>query len=93
VHTTARVKALSSELKIKLHYIPAGKTDQLQPLDIKIFGVLKGYSKAIFINKRNSFYDDPFENKLSACQSFLTAWEKLLVNSIKDSFMHFQVEE
>ena len=41
-HKGEEVNQKAQELNIELHYIPPGCTDILQPLDIRIFGVLKG---------------------------------------------------
>jgi hypothetical protein len=40
-HCTARINAVARELRILLVFIPAGQTDMYQPLDRRIFGILK----------------------------------------------------
>jgi hypothetical protein len=37
-HRTMDVKAFAVQLRITLHYIPAGEADQIQPLELLIFG-------------------------------------------------------
>ena len=43
-HRSGKVKAKALELGIELIFIPPGSTDELQPLDRKVFGVLKAYA-------------------------------------------------
>jgi hypothetical protein len=47
-HRTPTVREVASSLNIELHYIPAGATDSLQPLDRLIFGVLKSHARRLF---------------------------------------------
>jgi hypothetical protein len=44
-HRTAAVRATAAELKIDLIFIPPGCTDRVQPLDRRVFGVLKAYAR------------------------------------------------
>ena len=43
-YRTDTVKQLAEALNIKLYFIPPGYTDLVQPLDVKVFGALKGTS-------------------------------------------------
>lgn len=43
-HKVTKIEQKAQELNIILHYIPPGRTDELQPLDIRIFGGLKSIS-------------------------------------------------
>jgi hypothetical protein len=47
-HRTLDVKQFAARLNIELLYIPAGATDQLQPLDRMVFGALKSASWCLF---------------------------------------------
>ena len=44
-HRTEAVKAGAAAHNIKLYDIPAGHTDSLQPLDIKVFAALKAKAR------------------------------------------------
>ena len=44
-HLKEEVRQKASNLKIQLHFIPAGTTDFMQPLDIKVFGCLKAAAR------------------------------------------------
>jgi hypothetical protein len=47
VHRSAEIKQYAAELGIRLWFIPAGHTDELQPLDRAVFGAIK----ALFCGK------------------------------------------
>jgi hypothetical protein len=47
-HRTAQVRATAADLKIDLIFIPPGCTDRVQPLDRRVFGVLKAYARQIW---------------------------------------------
>jgi hypothetical protein len=42
VHRSSETKAHAASLGIRLWFIPAGHTDELQPLDRAVFGAMKG---------------------------------------------------
>jgi hypothetical protein len=41
VHRSAEIKQYAAELGIRLWFIPAGRTDELQPLDRVVFGAIQ----------------------------------------------------
>jgi len=75
-HRTMDVKALAVQLGITLHYIPAGGTDQFQPLDLLIFGALKSTPGALFLQR---IRDRPRDKvtKPEAVQMLRWAWMHL----------------
>ena len=87
VHISERVKACAHNLNIKLYVIPAGMTDELQPLDRKIFGPLKAFVHSLFRKKVRESIDSEIKLK-DACQNFIRAWERLSPDLIEDSFSH-----
>ena len=50
-HRNARVKTAAQEANVNLEFIPAGRTDTLQPLDYRIFGPLKQSARSRFDDK------------------------------------------
>lgn len=88
-HVSDDVKQLASELNIKLYLIPAGMTDELQPLDKKIFGPMKTFARKLF---RLRCKDNPNlkRTKKDACQDMVRAWERLHEELIIDSFEHLK---
>ena len=73
-HLTDDVLKLAKELNIKLHLIPAGMTDELQPLDKKIFGPMKTFARKLF---RLRYKDDNEKRrtKRDACEDMVRSWE------------------
>ena len=91
-HITNNVKKACDELNIKLHLIPAGMTDELQPLDKKIFGPMKAYARYLFRNRFKNIETDKREErrtKKDACQDMVCAWERLSADTIQGAFEHF----
>jgi hypothetical protein len=48
VHRSDAIKKYAAKLKIKLWFIPAGHTDELQPLDRAVFGAVKSIFRRRF---------------------------------------------
>jgi hypothetical protein len=83
-HRTNQVQALAADLGITMHLIPASCTDQLQPLDRRIFGILKAKARAKFYNAIGNDPGKVFERqrnmertKIEAVQDMVAAWEEL----------------
>jgi hypothetical protein len=75
-HRTMDVKAAAASLNIQLHYVPAGMTDALQPLDRSIFGALKAHARRLF---RLRVRDNPTlrRTKQEAAQEMIIAWDMI----------------
>ena len=71
-HRTEEVRNLARNLEINLHYIPAGATDALQPLDRRVFGALKSSARRLFRQRR-----DVNRNLVDACEDLRIAWENV----------------
>ena len=76
VHRTDEIRQLAESLNIVLIFIPPGMTDQYQPLDRRIFGVLKQYLRLLW---RREYHDDPNQRftKQKAVQLLVPAWERI----------------
>ena len=73
-HRSEPVKEYAQLLNIILHFIPPGMTDEFQPLDRKIFGIVKAYAKRLYrmrIKKTGKI------SKKDACQDMIQAWENI----------------
>ena len=55
-HRHEVAKNIASELNICLHFVPAGATDEYQPLDIRVFGALKAMARKAWYQV---LYQDP----------------------------------
>jgi hypothetical protein len=47
-HHTDHIREVAGQQEINLHFIPAGMTDLLQPLDRAVFGILKATARRYF---------------------------------------------
>jgi hypothetical protein len=81
-HRIQDVKELAAELNIELLDIPPGATDTLQPLDRKVFGVLKSETRRLF-RQHASGNPELKRRKSDAVQDVLEAW-----NGLSDAILH-----
>lgn len=82
-HRSEETKEAAKELGITLHYIPAGYTDMYQPLDVKIFAIIKAYIKHML---RMFLREGKQMTKADACRNMIRAWEKLEPARIQEAF-------
>lgn len=75
-HRTDDVKNFAVGLNINLIYVPAGLTDEYQPLDRYVFGCLKSTARRLF---RQRVRNDPNveRTKQDAVEDFICVWEAL----------------
>jgi hypothetical protein len=71
-HRTQAVKDYAASLKIALKYIPAGQTGDLQPLDRRIFGDVKGRVGHLFLDR--IMRGETVINAVEAMKTWLAAW-------------------
>jgi hypothetical protein len=60
-------------------------TDQFQPLDRKIFGVLKASAKSLFFRRVNK-NPEARRTKIDAVQDLINAWENLARTTIEKAW-------
>jgi hypothetical protein len=101
-HRTDAVKAHARKLEITLHLIPASCTDELQPLDRKIFGVLKAKVKRDF---RDAVHQQQVQNRIlgvnadvkrtkaEAAQDMVKAWNELSEATTLSAWNIYRTEE
>ena len=84
-HRQKKIKNFAKSLHIRLHYIPAGYTDELQPLDIRIFGALKAKARSAFFNL---IYQDKNlkPDKGLAAKILVSCWKSLREELIESSW-------
>ena len=75
-HRNAEIKKLAEKLHFKLHFIPAGFTDSLQPLDRYVFGALKSMARAEFY-REYTINPEARHTIEHACEILLQCWSKL----------------
>ena len=66
-------------------FIPAGLTDVYQPLDRRIFGILKAKARRYF-RMRYSQCENIETTKKDAVQDFIAAWESITHENIGDAW-------
>jgi hypothetical protein len=88
-HRTDNVKACAEALGINLHFIPAGMTDELQPLDRNVFAVLKATAKRLF-HERCMMGPMLKRTKADACEDLIAAWEHLGPQCIEEAWSMYQ---
>jgi hypothetical protein len=76
-HTQPSVLERAQALNIRIHFIPAGYTDQLQPLDRRVFGSLKATAKHLFLMRTQGVGVVAKITKDEAVQMLVKAWAML----------------
>jgi hypothetical protein len=80
-HRRDVVRELTDELGIRLHFMPPGLTDILQPLDRAIFGALKAEYRAIYRHEMSQ-REDKSMTKADFAAYLLLAWELVSEDAI-----------
>jgi hypothetical protein len=88
-HTTDYIKKEARKRKITLIYVPIGMTGELQPLDIKINGIIKGYARKLW--KQSQLFDPFSEPTMSDAvihllESLSIITEDTIINSFESLF-------
>lgn len=81
VHRALATRQIAANLNIKLWFIPAGHTDELQPLDRAVFGAIKSVFRRKFESLRRDFPDQSV-TKSHAIQLLIEIWDNLSPDSI-----------
>ena len=79
-HISENTKAAAKKYNVKLVYIPVSSTDEFQPLDKYIFGILKSQACCIFNDKAFNF-QQAF-SKPEAADVFISLWDDLKVRHV-----------
>lgn len=92
-HHTEEVKQHAKALNIVLHFVPAGTTDFLQPLDRRIFACVKACVKRLFrMKQREVGFGVVDLKKQDSVQMMIWSWEHLGSEVIKDAWSIYQDE-
>ena len=88
-HRAADVRAFAQEQAIQLSFIPGGMTGEYQPLDYRVFGILKQRAKqrfdkaVILATLRGKTYEPSLPDAVS---TLLEVWGSLSQNEILDAW-------
>ena len=91
-HRTQRIINYAAMKNISLHFIPPGLTDKWQPLDRRVFGVLKAYARRLF-RERTEFAETKGRTRPEAVQDLLAAWSRISKNLILDAWKIYRTDE
>ena len=84
-HRTDPIKRLAQSLHFKLHFVPAGATDLLQPLDRYVFGALKCMGRAMYYEE---YIRNPTKKKtyLDSALMLVKCWAKINSDTISKAW-------
>ena len=83
-HKSEVTRDLAKILNISLHFIPPGMTDAFQPLDRKIFGIVKAHAKRLYRQRVKA--SNGIITKKDACQDMISSWNMIHDSSILDAW-------
>jgi hypothetical protein len=84
MHRSRGSRELEARLGIILHFIPAGWTDELQPLDPYVFGALKSACRRLF--NRFCRAEEPEIRRRDAVAFLCRAWQDLATRVVEKSW-------
>ena len=94
-HSTTKAMELAGRLNIQVFHIPAGCTDECQPLDRRIFGSMKQKACAYIsrqianlpgINESNAQMPQYRPSKKDSIELLIRTWEELSINQITNAW-------
>ena len=85
-HRAENVKTVAANLEIGLTFIPAGQTDEWQPLDRRIFGILKKRASSMFDNLMITKNSDSFD--IVDAVVILARWSQITQQEILSSWIN-----
>jgi hypothetical protein len=92
VHVQEAAKEFATQLGITLHFIPAGLTDQFEPLDRRVFGCLKSSARSWFVRRPRDQRRDKV-TKLEAVEVLIKCWTQLSESVVEDAWSVYSPDE
>ena len=84
-HRHEEVRSVARALSIELIFVPPGRTDEAQPLDLRVFGALKASARAFWL--KVLYYDkEATPTKAEAANVLATCWEQLSDDVFEDAW-------
>jgi hypothetical protein len=80
-HRCQEVRDMAESLNIQLHFIPAGATDTMQPLDRYVFGAMKASYRRIYM-RRLAEHGPRKLTKRDFLIQLMAAWEAVNVATL-----------
>jgi hypothetical protein len=91
-HIQEQAKHLAAELGIILHFIPAGLTDQFQPLDRRVFGRLKSSVRSWFMRRPRDQRREK-ATKPEAVEVLIKCWTQLSESVVEEAWSVYSRDE
>jgi hypothetical protein len=88
-HRAAATRDAAARLQVELVFIPPGCTDRLQPLDRRIFGVLKAHAREIWRSHYHKTHGAKTTRSMMA-QNLLVSWERITQDIVQSAWDIFQ---
>jgi hypothetical protein len=88
-HRAEKIKKYARTLGIRLWFIPAGYTDELQPLDRGVFGAMKARFRRLFEEALRECLGNRI-GKLEAIQILIRIWKELSLASIRKGWSIYE---
>jgi hypothetical protein len=84
-HRAEAVRAAAAIWNIELLFIPPGCTDRLQPLDRKVFGVLKGYARQLWRQQYHVSHGGK-TTRAKMASNLIEAWDRFAPHVIESAW-------
>jgi hypothetical protein len=88
-HRAQVVREAAERHGIELLFIPPGCTDRLQPLDRKIFGVLKGYARQLWRQQYHALHGGK-TTRARMASNLIEAWNRITPDVIESAWAIYQ---
>ena len=92
VHRTDEIRQLAKTLGIELIFIPPGLTDEYQPLDRAVFGVMKQHFRQLWRKQYSQNPSEPF-TRAKAVQLLVPAWERVSPSVLENAWTIYEDPE
>jgi hypothetical protein len=90
-HGSAAVKDTAEQLGIDLVFIPPGCTDRLQPLDRRVFGVLKAFARQQWRMQYHQTKGRKISRQMIA-DNLMKAWKRITQDVIESSWDLYEAD-
>jgi hypothetical protein len=91
-HRDATIQAIAARIGIRLEFVPAGQTDELQLLDRRVFGNLKQRARRRFDNEIMQGRENNL-NMAWAIQVLVKVWYAMAQDEILSAWEHFYARD
>jgi hypothetical protein len=91
-HRSREVREVAQLWEIELLFIPPGCTDKLQPLDCRVFGVLKAYARKLWREQYHASHGGKTTRPMMAA-NLCVAWRRITEGLVQDAWSIYYEDE